>query len=64
MLIPALKAGITPKKFPKFFVATIDTAEKIKKFYQDDIINKYGPKIKGIFTIVTNPKTVDAARKV
>ena len=63
ILIPALKAGITPKKFPKFYVVTIDTAEKIKKFYDDDIVKKYGSKINGLFTIVTNPKTLKIARK-
>ena len=62
ILAPALKAGITPVKFPKFYVTTIDTAEKIKKFYQDDIVKKYGKKINGIFTTVTDPKTVQAAR--
>lgn len=63
ILIPTLKAGITPKKFPKFYVITIDTAEKIKKFYQDDIVKKYGSKINGIFTVVTHPKTLQIARK-
>jgi hypothetical protein len=63
ILIPALKAGITPKKFPKFYVITIDTAEKIKKFYDNEIVKKYGSKINGIFTIVTNPKTLQIARK-
>jgi len=64
ILVPALKAGITPTKFPKFYVVTIDTAEKIKKFYQDDIVKKYGKKINGIFTTVTDPNTVQAARNV
>ncbi len=63
ILVPALKAGITPKKFPKFYVLTIDAAEKIKKFYDDDIVKKYGRKINGLFTIVTDPKTVQIARK-
>jgi hypothetical protein len=62
-LIPALKAGVTPDKFPNFFVATIDTDEKIKNFYDDDLIKKYSNQIYGLFTTVTNPLTVDVARK-
>ena len=62
-LVPALKAGITPEKFPNFFVVTIDTEEIIKKFYEDDIIKKYSNQINGIFTTVTNPLTIAAARK-
>lgn len=62
-LISALKAGITPEKFSKFFVVTIDAAEWISKFYDDPIVNKYGHKIKGIFTTVASPKTVQHARE-
>lgn len=62
-LVPALKSGVTPEKFPNFFVTTIDTDEKIKNFYQDDIIKKYSNQINGLFTTVTNPLTVNAARK-
>ncbi len=61
-LAPALKAGITPDKFPNFYVVTIDPAEKLKKFYSDDIIKKYGNKINGIFTTLTHPDTVANAR--
>ena len=42
ILVSALKAGITPNKFPKFYVATIDTAEKIKFFYEHDLVKKHG----------------------
>jgi len=62
-LVPVLKAGITPDKFPKFYVATIDPAEKLKMFYDDDILIKYGSKIKGIFSVLTHPETVGNARK-
>lgn len=62
-LVPALKSGVTPEKFPNFFVLTIDTDETIKKFYEDDIIKKFSNEINGIFTTVTNPSTVDEARK-
>ena len=62
-LVPALKAGVTPDKFPNFFVVTIDTDKIIKKFYEDEIIKKFYDKINGIFTTVTNPLTIDMARK-
>jgi len=61
-LVPALKAGITPEKFPKYFVVTIDTAKIIRKYYEDPIIRKYGSKINGIFTTVIHPLTIEAAR--
>jgi len=63
MLEPILKAGITPDKFPKFYVATIDPAELLKKFYEDPIITKYGNKINGIFSTVVHPNIVGNARK-
>ena len=63
MLAPVLKAGITPEKFPKFFVATIDPLELLKKFYMDDIIKKYGSKINGIFSSVVHPNIVAKARE-
>ena len=63
MLEPVLKAGITPDKFPKFYVATIDPLELLKKFYEDPIIAKFGNKINGIFSSVVHPNIVANARK-
>ncbi|MGI0060959.1 MAG: 6-hydroxymethylpterin diphosphokinase MptE-like protein [Nitrosotalea sp.] len=62
-LINVLKAGITPEKFPKFYVVTIDADEAMKRFYDDKIIDKYGKKIKGIFSTLTHPSVVGRARK-
>lgn len=62
-LSDALKAGVTPDRFPKFFVTTIDPYPTIKKHYEHEIITSYGSKIKGIFTIITNPNVVELARK-
>jgi len=62
-LVPVLKAGITPDKFPRFYVATIDAFETVKKFYDDKIVDEYGPKIKGILSSVINPLTAERARK-
>lgn len=62
-LISALKAGVTPKKFPKFFVLTIDPYIWIKKHYDDPIVNKYGKKINGIFPTIASPLVVKRARQ-
>ena len=62
-LADALKAGITPEKFPKFYVVTIDPYANIKKHYQHSIVKEYGSKIKGIFTVISNPDSVNTARE-
>jgi len=63
ILSKALNAGITPKKFQNYFVVTIDPANVIKKFYEEKIVRRYSSSINGIFTTVTDPETVSAARK-
>tara|TARA_B100001559_G_scaffold144861_1_gene121506 strand:+ start:11716 stop:12708 length:993 start_codon:yes stop_codon:yes gene_type:complete len=62
ILIEALKAGVTPEKFPNFYVVTIDYAPTYTKFYDDEIVDKFGKKIKGIFTTISDPKVVTRAR--
>lgn len=62
-LSDALKAGVTPDKFHKFFVTTIDPYKDIKKHYDHEIIDTYGSKIKGIFTVIANPNAVERARQ-
>ncbi len=62
ILIEALKAGVTPEKFPNFYVVTIDYAPTYTKFYDDEIVDKYGKNIKGIFTTISDPKIVTRAR--
>ncbi len=62
-LADALKAGVTPDKFPKFYVMTIDPYPAIKLHYEHDIIKSFGSKIKGMFTVITNPKVVEEARQ-
>ena len=63
ILIDALKAGITPDKFPNFYVVTIDPVEKIKLYYDDKIIKKFGSQINGIFSTITYPEVVETARQ-
>lgn len=63
VLVPALKSGITPDKFSKFYVATIDPMSILKKFYDNQIIDNYGNKISGIFATVVDPSVVGRARQ-
>lgn len=62
-LSTVLEAGITPDKFKKFYVVTIDPYPYARKFYDSDIVRKYGSQINGIFTVLANPDTVDYARQ-
>ena len=62
-LSDALKAGVTPDKFDKFFVTTIDPYKDIKEHYDHEIIDTYGSNIKGIFTVIANPNAVERARQ-
>ena len=62
-LITTLKAGVTPDKFPNFYVVSIDPYPPIKKFYDDKIVDQYGDKIKGIFSTIVKPTTIEKARK-
>ena len=57
-----MKSGVTPDKFPNFYVVTIDYAPTFKKFYDDELVDKFGKKIKGIFTTITDPEVVERAR--
>jgi len=62
-LIDALKAGVTPDKFPNFYVTTIDPYSGTKKNYDHQIVDDFGSQIKGIFTTIANPSAVTRARK-
>lgn len=56
-----LKAGITPDKF-NLFVVTIDAQENQKKFYENEIVKKFGKKIKCIFSTTAHPNAYLAAK--
>lgn len=62
VLIDALKNNITPEKFKNFFVITIDAGESIKDLYNHKLVNEFGNKIKGIFSTVTHPQTLETAK--
>ena len=63
ILADALEAGVTPTKFPKFYVATIDTFDDIWTLYDHEIIRQYGHKINGVFSTLTDPHAIDQARQ-
>jgi len=63
MLPTVLEAGITPERFPNFFVVTIDPDISTRQWYDKDIVDKFGKNIKGIFTTVSYPPTVIRARE-
>jgi len=57
-----LEKGVTPDKFPNFYVVTIDPYEQVKQLYESKIISEFGSQIKGIFTTISNPSAVKQAR--
>ena len=64
-LIPTLESGVTPKKFPNFFVCSIDGDEEIiRKLYDNELVKKYGSEITGIFSILSNPTVVSFVKKM
>ncbi len=62
-LIDTLESGVTPDKFPNFYVVNIDPGSHTAKLFDHPLISKFGSKIKGIFTTIANPNTVEQARK-
>ena len=62
MLAPCLKNGITPKKFPRFFVLSMDPYEVTIKYYQDEIIKKYSKKISIVMSTCTIHETVEICK--
>lgn len=62
-LIDTLKAGVTPEKFPNFYVVNIDPGSHTAKLFEHPLISEFGSKIKGLFTTIANPTTVEQARK-
>ena len=62
-LIDTLKAGVTPDKFPNFYVVNIDPGSHTAKLFDHHIVSKFGSKIKGIFTTISNHETVKQAKQ-
>ena len=61
-LISTLKAGVTPDKFPNFYVVCIEARQGLKKYFDDDLVKKFGNQIKGIFSVVADPEAINIAR--
>lgn len=57
-----LEAGITPDKFPEFYVVTVDPYSHARAFYDHKIVEEYGSKINGIFSTISKPTVVQRAR--
>ena len=62
MLAPCLKNGITPKKFPKFFVLSMDPYEITIKYYDDEIIKKHSKRISNVMSTCTIHETVEICK--
>ncbi len=62
-LVNVLNSGVTPELFPKFYVVTIEPYKIQTTLYDDEIVDKFGSKIKGIFSTLTHPDAVSRARK-
>lgn len=64
VLKEALKAGVTPEKFPSYFVGTVDgNRQLIWRHYDDPLVDKYGSKIKALFTTMAAPNARERAEK-
>lgn len=61
-LIDTLNSGVTPEKFPNFYVVNIDPGLHTAKLFEHPLVTKFGSKIKGIFSTISNPETVNIAR--
>lgn len=62
-LVNVLNAGITPDKFPKFYVVTIDVEKVQRDLYDHKLIDEFGSKITGIFSSLADPETAQRARE-
>ena len=63
MLIPCLKNGITPKKFPKFYVLSIEPKDVTVKLYDDKIIKKYSKGISAVLSTCIKHEVVELCKK-
>ena len=64
ILKKALRKGVTPDKFSNYWVGTVDgNRELIWKHYDDPLVDRYGDKIKGLFTTMAAPNARERAEK-
>lgn len=63
-LIEALKAGVRPDQFENFLSVSVDgNRELIRKWYDHELVDKYGPYIKVVVTSSVAPNVVERAEK-
>ena len=63
MLTPCLKNGITPKKFSKFYVLTIEPKDETSKYYNDKLVQQYSKGISVALSTCTRHETVEVCKK-
>ena len=63
VLKKALDKGVTPEKFEKFFVTSIEPYDRIKLHFDHKIIDEFGEKIKSIFPVISSPKTISRVKE-
>jgi len=57
-----LENNVNPEKFENFFVVTIDAQIHQKKIYEQNIVKKFGKKIKCILSTTVSPSTYRAVK--
>lgn len=62
VLPQVLNSGVTPDKFKKFFVVTIDARYDIINFYNHPIVKKYGKDIKCVLSTTVPITTYEAIK--
>jgi len=64
MLAPALEQGITPQRFPQFYVVTVDSHPSICDFYTPPIVQKHIKDIRLALATTCAPKLVKLCQKI
>lgn len=63
MVIPSLKAGITPDKFLSWQSVGVDGSPVIAKWYDDPILEEYADKLKICIITSTHPSVIKVLKK-
>ena len=58
-----LASGVTPDIFPNYYSISVEPYERIKKFYDNDMVQKFGYKINVFFPVIASPEVVNCARQ-
>jgi hypothetical protein len=63
VLKKALDKGVTPEKFEKFFVTSIEPYDRIESHFDHKIIDEFGKNITGMFPVISSPKTISRVKE-